>query len=1062
MSTISVRIDDSFRWDVDGKGVFGPLGLTAESRRQCDALGIQFLELFEQKGLRPITSPDSLRAAGRIMAEVWLDPARPALAGPLKSSGPHELVIESNDPAVLNLPWELIELAPDLPIGCDAAWSVYRRLPDGPRGDGTPRPGPFRILFVAAAPTDQDSLDYEREEDAILKVAAGVPGVILHFAETGGVEELTRLIARCRPHVLHFSGHGVVDEDGHGCLAFEDERGRTELRRAEDFVAEALRGSPVRMVFLNACQTSRAAVAGLCQTLVGAGVPMALGWAGSVADDLATDFATEFYRRLIDGESASAAAAHARRVTRKKGEHRRNEETSQDATFALPQLYSSTTGSALLDREKTEPYDGPRTEYTLLSEGIKGLSEGFIGRRREVQRLLPALRTGEKTVAVLTGLGGTGKSTLATRLANRLEADGFRVVAVRVKEGMTPAEAGLDARSSLSGTLAAMLLAEGREDLYQLWTRESLPWKHRVRAVVDRLTDLRLLLVLDNLEEAMDLKSRRLAHDELSEFLQALSTGLRRGSKGGQIGSRAILTSRLLPAETPDSSPLVLHEPLSEFLERDFLKFLRGDDAVEDRIGRGDLNRDMLMSLYKEVGGTPRFLGQLRTLLRTADAEKLLEELEGGSQGLVADAREHYLESILVGRLFAALSPEAQAMASRLAVSVLPLPADGAASIAECDEPAARLRLEEANAYGVVQRFDEPDLPPLYHPPGLLRSWLSEPSRLPEATARTVHARLAAFWRSSYEADRESALRVSIETELAVCRDHAHLGGDGTTFQWATVRLANRLSRRSEWSMASTLLEQIPENEREAAAWHALASIDLDRGDYGAAAEKFATALTMLQAIGDRAGEAATWHNLATIDLNRGDYGAAAEKFATALAMRQAIGDRAGEAATWHQLATIDVHRGDYGAAAEKFDRSLEIMRAIGDRAGEAATWHQLASIDLNRGDYGAAAEKFATALARRQAIGDRAGEAATLYQLGLLARARGQGENGVRLVATCWLIDQAIGHGDAESDLRNLSAFCQELGYDQARYDTMMAEVVAAYQADRCRSLVEQVTKPT
>ena len=56
-------------------------------------------------------------------------------------------------------------------------------------------------------------------------------------------------------------------------------------------------------------------------------------------------------------------------------------------------------------------------------------------------------------------------------------------------------------------------------------------------------------------------------------------------------------------------------------------------------------------------------------------------------------------------------------------------------------------------------------------------------------------------------------------------------------------------------------------------------------------------------------GEASTWHNLASIDLNKGDYEAAREKFEKAMKIMQQIGDRAGEAATWHALASIDWRR---------------------------------------------------------------------------------------------------------------------------------------------------------
>ena len=61
---------------------------------------------------------------------------------------------------------------------------------------------------------------------------------------------------------------------------------------------------------------------------------------------------------------------------------------------------------------------------------IEGYTPHFIGRRRELQRLLPGLRAGELQAVVLTGLGGTGKSTLATRLARKLEANGWTPLAL--------------------------------------------------------------------------------------------------------------------------------------------------------------------------------------------------------------------------------------------------------------------------------------------------------------------------------------------------------------------------------------------------------------------------------------------------------------------------------------------------------------------------------------------------------------------------------------------------------------------------------------------------------
>ena len=239
--------------------------------------------------------------------------------------------------------------------------------------------------------------------------------------------------------------------------------GRTDSHTAAEIVARVFRGGSVQCIFFNGCQTSQADAAGLCQSLVSAGIPLAVGWSASVADDRATEFTEEFYRRLVRGEPVPVAAAHARELIRGKG----RTDQIQDATFALLQVYSGAAAAGAVFDPKAAPerYTGPRTEYVLLGDGIKGLRKGFVGRRRERQRLVPALRDGDTTFAVITGIGGAGKSTLATRAANRLQLTGFEVVPVRVEESCGPLEAGRTTLTRLIGALEVAFIRASREDL---------------------------------------------------------------------------------------------------------------------------------------------------------------------------------------------------------------------------------------------------------------------------------------------------------------------------------------------------------------------------------------------------------------------------------------------------------------------------------------------------------------------------------------------------------------------------------------------------------------------
>jgi len=91
-----------------------------------------------------------------------------------------------------------------------------------------------------------------------------------------------------------------------------------------------------------------------------------------------------------------------------------------------------------------------------------------------------------------------------------------------------------------------------------------------------------------------------------------------------------------------------------------------------------------------------------------------------------------------------------------------------------------------------------------------------------------------------------------------------------------------------------------------------------------------------VQQIGDRAGEAATWHSLASIDLDRGEYDEARSKFETALKMRQQIGDRAGEGATFFQLGQLAAEQGRLAEGARLVALCYLIDASIGHGDAES------------------------------------------------------------------------------------------------------------------------------
>jgi len=539
---------------------------------------------------------------------------------------------------------------------------------------------PLRILFCACAPTDLRGLDYEKEEEAILRIADKLGGKIhLDIAESGSFDELHDLVSELKPHAVHLSGHGNL-ANGAGHFAFENERGRADDRDGREMAERLFAGRGVRLVFVSGCQSAQAGVSGLCQTLTAAEhVPLALGWGASIADDRATEFARAFYHELASGQPVDRAVAAARRDLLEKGRGRHGAIEWLDASFALPQLYAAEDADELLDQSRPpERPAHPGVRYELLGDSIRGLREGFVGRRRVLQRTRPALRNGEKTVLLLTGIGGAGKSTLATRLANRCKQDGYRVVALQARREEAPQFC-----LRLTGELAAACQRLGRESDETLLRDGQRPMADRLRLAVEILNEARILLVLDNLEALMPKPPAP------PRWEDATAAGFFRELTSRLTGEgRAILTCRYLPDGFDPNQPNAAHEPLPDFTEADFFKYLRRHDKVAIRLDKGELPRELLALFHRKLGATPRFVEQASAVLATADPERLRDQLEGveepdadAEDDKLWELQQQYFADLFLPQLYEALPPQFRSALSRVALVEVPLPLDAVSRV---------------------------------------------------------------------------------------------------------------------------------------------------------------------------------------------------------------------------------------------------------------------------------------------------------------------------------------------------------------------------------------------
>ena len=114
------------------------------------------------------------------------------------------------------------------------------------------------------------------------------------------------------------------------------------------------------------------------------GLPLTVGWAAAILDEIAVKIATTFYKSVAVGQSIDRALARARQAIRSEYEPR------DDPSWSLPVLYAGTTQTKLFDEQAT-PEQGRRP--TFMQQPLPGMVEGytahFIGRRRELQSLIP-------------------------------------------------------------------------------------------------------------------------------------------------------------------------------------------------------------------------------------------------------------------------------------------------------------------------------------------------------------------------------------------------------------------------------------------------------------------------------------------------------------------------------------------------------------------------------------------------------------------------------------------------------------------------------------------------
>ena len=192
-------------------------------------------------------------------------------------------------------------------------------------------PLPPRILFVIGTSLTDPQIRPGAEYLGLLRYLKrqGL-SIYSRVLENATPSRLKEVVARFRPHVVHFICHGNVDRaSNRGYVELATDEQEVDKRRFGDQLVEYLRvdGDYPPIVVLSACYSAAApdgtetiSIMGAYQTaplvaeLVRGGVPVVVGMAGRISDLACRLFTRKFGEALIQGESLLRATAEARRA----------------------------------------------------------------------------------------------------------------------------------------------------------------------------------------------------------------------------------------------------------------------------------------------------------------------------------------------------------------------------------------------------------------------------------------------------------------------------------------------------------------------------------------------------------------------------------------------------------------------------------------------------------------------------------------------------------------------------------------------------------------------------
>ena len=191
----------------------------------------------------------------------------------------------------------------------------------------------------------------------------------------------------------------------------------------------------------------------------------------------------------------------------------------------------------------------------------------------------------------------------------------------------------------------------------------------------------------------------------------------------------------------------------------------------------------------------------------------------------------------------------------------------------------------------------------------------------------------------------------------------------------------------------------------------AVAGIARQQGDYQSARKFYEEGLIVARAIGEKRQIALANRGLGTVFYILRDYEAARVYLEKGLAISREINDRFVVALSLNALGELAQAQNGYRAARPLFEETLALSREMGNQEGILSNLNNLGGVLLSEGETEAAEKHYAEALALAQEMGHKSGISFSLDGFAAIAAKSKDAERASKLAGAADALRQSIGY---------------------------------------------------